>query len=436
MTVQDKVKAKTITLQQLYDLIPDGAIIGSSGSSMEFRPFFRNLHTIADRLTKPVIIHGGVGGGDEKYPYFWDDAYKDKFHTWSGFYGGSTRANHHRGVVSHLPTHLHASNERFLDEYSYDVYIITGTPFDRHGISYNGLGCPSYRGIEGAKITVHVSNPNTRIVYGETELYLDMFDYIIEDDGAVRTFEPGELTETDKTIGNYVASLVEDGSTIQLGIGGIPDAVAQAFLSKNDLGIHTEMVTSSMADLVLAGVANGRKKTLHKYRLIGGFVSGSEKLIDFVTQNASVHLYPFKYVNDPWVIAKNHKMCSINSCIEVDLSGQIASETIGPRQFSGTGGQNDTAEGAIHCPGGKSIIAFSSTVEKKDGSKLSKIVPMLTPGAVVTMSRNNIDYIVTEFGIAPMRGRTVRERVDNLIAIAHPDFRAELRAEADRIKLW
>ena len=434
MTVQEKIKAKTITLQELYEKIPDGAIIGASG--IEFRAFYRDIHTIADRLTKPVVFHGGVGGGAEKYPYFWDDAYKDKFETWSGFYGATQRANHDRGVVSHVPTHLHASSERWLDEYSYDVYLISGSPFDRHGCSWNGMGCPSYRGIEGAGLVVHVTNPNTPIVYGETELYIDMFDYIVEDTSPINTFEPGELSDADRAIGEHVASLVEDGSTIQLGIGAIPDAVAAAFMSKKDLGIHTEMVTSAMADLVLAGVATGAKKTLHPYRLIGGFVSGSKKLVEFATENPGVHLMPFKYVNNPWVINKNYKMCSINTCIEVDLTGQVASETIGPRQFSGTGGQNDTAEGAIHCPGGKSIIAFASAITKKDGTRLSKIKSILTPGSVVTLSRNNIDYIVTENGIAPMKGRTVRQRVDNLIAIAHPDFREELRAEANQFMLW
>ncbi|NLT57712.1 MAG: 4-hydroxybutyrate--acetyl-CoA CoA transferase [Clostridiales bacterium] len=436
MTLQEKINAKTITMEELYTKIPDGAVIGSSGGGAEPRSFYRNLHTIADRLTKPVVLHGGVGGGAEKYPYFWDDAYKDKFVTWSGFYGPTQRENHARGVVSHVPTHLHASSDRWLDEYSYDVYLLGGCPFNRHGYSFNGLGTPSYRAIKNTPLVVLLLNPNIPIVYGETEIHIDMVDYIVEENSPINTFEPGPLTDVDRTIGENVASLVEDGSTIQLGIGAIPDAVAQAFLVKKDLGIHTEMVTSSMADLVLAGVANGSKKTIFPNRLIGGFVSGSQKLVDFVTENPSVHLYPFSFVNNPWLICQNYKMCSINTCIEVDLTGQIASETIGPRQFSGTGGQNDTAEGAIHCPGGKSIIAFASAVTKKDGTRLSKIKSMLTPGSVVTMSRNNIDFIVTEYGIAPMKARTVRQRVENMIAIAHPDFRDELREQAKQLMLW
>ncbi|MBQ6000467.1 MAG: 4-hydroxybutyrate--acetyl-CoA CoA transferase, partial [Clostridia bacterium] len=209
-----------------------------------------------------------------------------------------------------------------------------------------------------------------------------------------------------------------------------------AFMNKKDLGIHTEMITSSMADLCLAGVVNGSKKTLHRGKLIGGFASGNQKLVDYLTENPSVYLMPLEYTNHPAVVAQNYKMCSINTCIEVDLTGQIASESIGPRQFSGSGGQNDTAEGAIHGQGGKSIIAFASAITKKDGTRVSKIKSILTPGSIVTLSRNNIDYIVTEYGIAPMKARSIRQRVDNLIAVAHPDFREQLRAEANKLMLW
>ncbi len=432
MTLQDKIKAKTITLDELLEKIPDGAFISGS----ESRPLFYKLHTIADRLTKPVTVSVGMGTGAEPYPFFWDDQYKDKFQLSSGFYGAPTRKTHPRGNVSLVPTHLHATNDRFLDEFPYDVLLLSTTPVNRHGYVWSGLSAPCYRAIEEAGMVVAFVNPNVPVVFGETEIPIDCIDWLVEDDSPIGTFEPAPLSETDKVIGQYVASLVEDGSTIQLGIGGIPDAVAQAFMSKKDLGVHTEMVTSSMADLVEAGVVNGSKKTLHPRRLIGGFASGSKKLVEFMTENPGAQLMPLSYVNDPWVVARNYKMCSINTCIEVDLTGQIASESIGPMQFSGTGGQNDTAEGAIHCPGGKSIIAFASAITKKDGTRISKIKSVLTPGSIVTLSRNNIDYLVTEYGIAPMKARPIRQRVDNLIAIAHPDFREQLRAEANKLMLW
>ena len=432
MTAQDKIKAKTITIDELLAKIPDGAVIGGG----EQPALLSRIHEIADRLTKPIHVSAGVGFGGDKYPFVADEQYKDKFLIVSTFYGAATRKLHPTGRVTFIPTHLHATNSRFLDEFKNDVLILTTTPVDRHGYVNNGMSAPSYRAIDEAGMVVAFVNPNVPHVYGQTEIHIDRIDYLVEIDAPVGTFEPGPLSDVDKAIGANVATLVEDGSTIQLGIGAIPDAVAQAFMDKKNLGIHTEMVTSSMADLVLAGVADGSKKTLYPHRLIGGFASGSKKLLDFMTENPGAHLLPLEHVNDPWVVAKNYKMCSINTCIEVDLAGQVASESIGPMQFSGTGGQNDTAEGAIHCPGGKSIIAFASAITKKDGTKISKIKTMLTPGSIVTLSRNNIDYLVTEYGIAPMKARSMRQRVDNLIAIAHPDFREQLRAEANKLMLW
>jgi acyl-CoA hydrolase len=239
--------------------------------------------------------------------------------------------------------------------------------------------------------------------------------------------------EIDKTIGAYVASLVNDGDTIQLGIGGIPNAVALAFMNKHDLGVHTEMITSSMAILAEAGVITGKKKSLHKGKMIGTFALGTQALYDFLDGNPAVQLLRGNYVNNPFVIAKNDNMVSINTALQVDLTGQVCSESIGLRTYSGSGGQNDTAEGAIHAKNGRSIIALYSTA--KNGT-ISAIQPWLTPGAAVTLSRNNVDYIVTEYGIAPMKARTIKQRVENLIAIAHPDFRSELRALALKHEIW
>ncbi len=432
MTIQDKIKAKTITIEEFLTKIPDGAVIGGG----ENRALYRNLHKIADRLTKPVTVSAGVGFGAEPYPFAYDEQYRGKFQISSTFYGAATRQLHPTGMVSLIPMHLHACDDRYLDEFQNDVLVLNTTPVDKHGYVRNGLSAPSFRAIDEAGIVVAFLNPNAPVVFGDTAISLDRIDYLIEAEAPIGTFEPGPLTDVDRAIGEHVATLVEDGSTIQLGIGAIPDAVAQAFMSKKHLGVHTEMVTSSMADLVEAGVVDGSKKTLHPYCLIGGFASGSKKLVEFMTENPGAQLMPLSYVNNPWVVAKNYKMCSINTCIEVDLTGQIASESIGPRQFSGSGGQNDTGEGAIHCPGGKSIIAFASAITKKDGTRVSKIKSVLTPGSIVTLSRNNIDYIVTEYGIAPMKARSVRQRVDNLIAVAHPDFREELRAEANKLMLW
>ena len=426
---------KTRTVQEILDMIPDGGVLCSGGTGIP--QVYEQLHTIADRLTKPVKVYQGNAGKNCKY--FWDDAYKDKFECTSEFYGAPQREREAQGGnISITPLHLHAYMDRFLDVHTPSIVFLGTTAVDRHGFVRTPLNTPPRRAMGMADIVVCCPNPQAPIVYGDNEIHIDEIDYFIDggEGHAVNSFDPVPSGETERTIGQYVATLVEDGSTFQLGIGAIPDAVAQAFMDKKDLGVHTEMVTSSMADLALAGVVTGRKKSIHRGKLIGGFASGSTKLYDYLADNPSVYLLPLEYVNHPKTLAQNYKMCSINTCIEVDLVGQIASETIGPRQFSGTGGQNDTAEGAIHCPGGKSIIAFASAITKKDGTRVSKIKSMLTPGSVVTMSRNNIDYIVTEFGIAPMRGRSVVERIENLIAIAHPDFRAELRKGVEAYKIW
>ncbi|NLC74843.1 MAG: 4-hydroxybutyrate CoA-transferase, partial [Clostridiales bacterium] len=235
-------------------------------------------------------------------------------------------------------------------------------------------------------------------------------------------------TEIERKIGNFCASLVEDGSTLQLGIGTIPDAVLHFLGNKKDLGIHTEMFSDGIIDLVEKGVVNGSQKTLHKGKIIATFLAGSKRLYDFVHCNSFVDLYPVDYVNDPRVIGMNDKMVSINSCIEVDLMGQVCSETIGSRQFSGAGGQMDYVRGTSWSKGGKSIIAMPSTANK---GKNSRIVPHLAIGASVTTSRNDVEYIVTEYGIAYLKGKSLRERAKSLIAIAHPDFREDLKKAFD-----
>ena len=231
-------------------------------------------------------------------------------------------------------------------------------------------------------------------------------------------------------------SAVSTGSIsldMALGIGGIPDAAALSLKGKHDLGVHSEMITNSMVTLVENGVITGRKKTLHKGKIVGTFAYGTQKLYDMLDNNPGVLLLRGDYVNDPWVIARNDNFVSVNSCLSVDLSGQVCSESIGHRQYSGSGGQVDMAVGASHAKGGRNIIAVPST---KKGGTVSSITAQLTPGSIVTLSRNEVDCIVTEYGIAWLKGRNVRQRVENLIAVAHPDFRAELRADAEKHILW
>ena len=304
---------------------------------------------------------------------------------------------------------------------------------DEHGYINLSLGGWEKYFLDHAKSVIIEVVDDMPNVPGEFELHISEITAVIETDRMTPQNQTGtNLTEVDMAIGRNVATLVEDGSTIQLGIGNIPDAVARAFGEKNDLGVHTELLTNTVASLVEQGVINNSRKSMHVGKTVASFCIGNRKLYDWIDNNPSIYMMPIYYVNDPFVIAQQYKMVSVNTCIEVDLCGQIASEAIGTRQWSGAGGANDFAEGAIHSKGGKSIIAIPSSGVNRKGERYSKINAILSPGAIVTISRNNIDYIVTEYGIAEMKCQPIYRRVENLIEIAHPDFRDQLRDDAKK----
>ena len=236
-------------------------------------------------------------------------------------------------------------------------------------------------------------------------------------------------SEVEAAIGKYCSTLVADGSTLQLGIGAIPNAVLNSLGDKNDLGIHSEMFSDGVADLMKKGVINGKRKTIHKGKVVATFIMGTKELYDFVNGNENIELYPVDYTNNPFIIAQNYRMISINSCLEVDLMGQVASESIGMRQYSGIGGQIDFVRGASIAREGKSILAMPSTAAN---GAISRIKPFLTPGSAVSTTRNDVNYIVTEYGIARLKGRTLKHRAEDLIRIAHPDFRPALIEEYER----
>jgi 4-hydroxybutyrate CoA-transferase len=244
----------------------------------------------------------------------------------------------------------------------------------------------------------------------------------------------GETNDLSMKIGEHISELIEDGSTMQLGIGAIPDAVLNFLGHKRDLGIHTELFSDGVMELVQKGVITNEQKSLHIGKIVAGFILGTKELYDFVDDNPIVELHPSEYVNDPFVIAQNRKMVSINSAIEVDLTGQVNADSIGPKFYSGVGGQLDFVYGASRSEGGKPIIALPSTATLRDGTRISRIVSMLKPGAGVVTTRNHVHYIVTEFGIADLYGKTIRERSQALIRISHPDFREDLERAAFELR--
>lgn len=279
-------------------------------------------------------------------------------------------------------------------------------------------------------------NPNFPRTFGDTMIHISQVDALVESDRPIPAVNPAPYTELDATIGKYVASLVEDGSTIQLGIGNIPNAVANELKAKKHLGIHTEMFTETMVDLIECGAVDNSRKGFCDGYSVASFTMGSQRLYDFLHNNPTVLFKSCTFSNDPWTIAKNNKFVSINATLEIDLTGQCCSESVGHVQFSGSGGQAETVQGSQMSPGGKSILAMHATYTDREGKLRSKIVPFLAKGAVVTTSRNDVDYVVTEYGIAWLRGLNVKHRVQELVKIAHPDFRQWLLDEAEKNEIW
>ena len=316
-----------------------------------------------------------------------------------------------------------------------DAALIHVSPPDEHGFCSLGIEAgltktPS----QMAQIVIAEVNEQMPRTLGDSFIHFSKIDYAVAVNYPLAELPMGETNELSMRIAQHAASLIEDGSTMQMGIGSIPDAVLHYLHGKRDLGVHTELFSDGVMDLVQAGVITNEKKTLHQGKIIAGFILGSRKLYSFVDDNPIVELHPTEYVNDPFVIAQNEKMVSINSAIEVDLTGQVCADSIGPKLYSGVGGQVDFVYGASRSKGGKPIIALPSTTTLKDGSRVSRIVPMLKQGAGVVTTRNHVHYVVTEHGIAYLFGKTIRQRAKALIDIAHPDFREGLERQAQELR--
>lgn len=312
-----------------------------------------------------------------------------------------------------------------------DVALIHVAPPDEHGFCSLGIEAGlSKTPAQVARTVIAEINERMPRTLGDSFIHISKIDYAVPVDYPLAELPMGEPNELSKAIGKHVADLIEDGSTLQLGIGAIPDGVLHFLGDKRDLGVHTELFSDGVMMLIQRGVITNERKTLHPGKVVAGFMLGTQRLYDFVDDNPIIELHPTEYVNDPFVIAQNEKMISINSAIEIDLTGQVCADSIGPKLYSGVGGQVDFVYGASRSKGGKPIIALPSTATLKDGTVVSRIVPMLKPGAGVVTSRNHVHYVATEFGVADLYGRTIRQRARALIDIAHPAFRAELEREA------
>jgi acetyl-CoA hydrolase len=350
------------------------------------------------------------------------------------FVSANVRAAVHEGRADFTPVLLSEFPLLFKNKHlPVDVALIHCSPPDEHGFCSLGIEVGLTKSpAESAKTIIAEVNQKMPRTLGDSFIHVSRLNYIVPVDYELPELlmnEGAPDVNTDR-IASYIAELIPDGATMQMGIGAIPDAVLKYLKNKRDLGIHTELFSDGVIELVEEGVLTGARKSIHPGKMIAGFILGSRRLYQWVDDNPLIELHPTEYVNDPFVIAQNERQVAINSAIEVDLTGQVCADSIGPKIYSGVGGQLDFIYGASRSKGGIPIIALPSTTTLRDGQVVSRITAMLKQGAGVVTTRNHVHYVVTEYGVAYLYGKSIRQRALQLINIAHPDFRAELTRQA------
>ena len=353
------------------------------------------------------------------------------------FVSANVRKAVHEGRADFTPVLLSEFTLLFKKGYlPLDVALIQVSPPDEHGFCSLGLEVGLTKTpAESARIIIAEVNQKMPRTLGDSFIHLSRLHYIVpvDYDLAEMAMTEGGPDENIDKIASFIAELIPDGATMQLGIGAIPDAVLGYLMHKRDLGIHSELFSDGVIDLVDAGVLTSARKSIHPGKIIAGFIIGTKRLYDWVDDNPLIELHPTEYVNDPFVIAQNERMVAINSAIEIDLTGQVCADSIGPKIYSGVGGQLDFMYGASRSKGGVPIIALPSTTTLKNGKIISRLVPMLNQGAGVVTTRNHVRYVVTEFGVADLYAKTIRQRATQLINIAHPMFQDELTRQATEL---
>ncbi len=424
---QAKYTSKVVTAEEAVKVIKSGDNIvvqpGCAAPLELIRAMVKRKDDLFDVNIYHILIVGDL-------PYAKPGMEKHFKHK-AFFIGGNTRKAVNEGRAEFIPIFLSEVTLMFKNGIlTSDVALINVSPPDEHGYC-------SY-GIDAGNIKTPTEKSNTIIAQineemprglGNSFIHINKIDFIVEHNEPLMEL-PQVDPKTDKRllevydrIGLYIAEMIEDGSTLQMGIGAIPDSVMKYLKNKKDLGVHTEMFSDGIIELVEEGIINGEQKSIHHGKIIAGFCLGTRKAYDFIDNNPIIEFHPQEYVNDPFVIAQNKKMIAINSAIEIDLTGQVCSDSMGTKFYSGIGGQVDFIRGAAHSEGGKPIIALPSTTKDL---KYSRIVPMLKPGAGVVTSRGDVHYVVTEYGVAQLFGKSIQERAKSLINIAHPNFRDKL----------
>jgi acyl-CoA hydrolase len=351
------------------------------------------------------------------------------------FYGGATRAGGQAGWIDFIPNYfseIPIQIER--GQIGADVVMSMASPMDRHGYFSVSLGADyTMAAIAKARAVILEVNPNVPFAYGNCHVHISQVAALVESSEPVLEVGLPKIGPVQESIAKYVADLIEDGSTLQIGYGGIPDAVVMQLTHKHDLGIHTEMIGDGILTLVESGAVTNRRKNYLPGKMVATFALGSNKLYRFIDRNPALEIHPVNFTNDPAVAGLNDNLIAINATLQIDLLGQCGSESLGHLPYSGTGGQSDFVRAANRSRGGKAFIVLPATAKN---DTISRIVPVLAPGTHVSTSKNDVDYVVTEFGVAQLRGKSAKQRALELIAIAHPDFRTELREAAKRINLF
>ncbi|NHZ36360.1 acetyl-CoA hydrolase/transferase family protein [Massilia rubra] len=366
-----------------------------------------------------------------KFGYFDQDTAHHVRHA-SLFFGGASRASGQGGWCDFIPNYFSELPGLFEQGLTpADVVFAMASPMNEHGFFSLSLAVDyTMAAIAKARAIVLEVNPNVPFAHGQCHVHVSQVTALVESDEAILEVGLPKIGAVQEAIGKYVADMIDDGATLQIGYGGIPDAVVMQLTSKHDLGIHTEMIGDGILTLIEAGAVTNRKKTFMAGKMVATFALGSQKLYKFLHHNPMIEMHPSNFTNDPYLAAQNDNLMTINATLQIDLLGQCGSESIAHLPYSGTGGQVDFVRAGNRSRGGKSFIVLPSTA--KDNT-ISRIVSTLSPGTHATTSKNDINYVVTEYGVAQLRGKSAKQRAQALIAIAHPDFRASLREEANRM---
>ncbi len=430
MSVQSMYQSKRMSAADAVQFVRNGDTIVVPTGAAEPPAL---LHALSDARHK---LHGVVVSQIlplRKYAYIDPETVENVRHS-AYFFGGATRPGGQEGWVDYVPAYF--SELPMLIRRNMtpaDVVFAIVSPMDEYGYFSLSLG-PDYTmaAVEKARAVVLEVNPNVPFANGNCHIHISQVAALTESNDPL--FEDGlpKIGPVQEAIGAHVAEMIPDGATLQIGYGGIPDAVVMQLTNKHNLGVHTEMVGDGIMTLVEAGVIDNSRKNVNRGKMLATFALGSKKLYDFINRNPSVEMHPVDTTNDPFLAGQNDNLHCINATMQIDFLGQCGSETLGPKPYSGTGGQADFVRAANRSNGGKAFIVLPSTA--KDDT-ISRIVPTLTPGTHVTTSKNDINYVVTEYGVAQLRGKTAKQRCEALIAIAHPNFRAELREQAKKLNL-